>query len=70
MIQHFKEPFKMHKKVTKRKHCRGRGGNAEALTLHLKVHLSVQSRTSLKAHLKICLMVYFKICINIHKKCI
>ena len=60
----FKEPFKMHKKVTKRTH----------LTLHLMVHLkvllSVQSRTPLRAHLKIYLMVYFEIYIKIHKKCI
>ena len=47
MTQHFKESFKMHKKV--------------ALDVHLKVLLSVQSRTPLRAHLKICLMVYFEI---------
>ena len=60
IIQHFKEPLKIHKKVTKTTH----------LTLYLKVHLSVQSRTPLRGYLKICLMVYFVIYIKIHKKCI
>ena len=41
-----------------------------ALDVHLKVLLSVQSRTPLRAHLKICLMVYFEIYIKMHKKCI
>ena len=64
IIQHFKDPLKRSKKVTKRAHLK------LYLMVHLKVHLSAQSRTPLRAHLKICLMVYFEIYVKMHNKCI
>ena len=51
----FKEPLKMHKKVTKGKHL------MMHLMVQLKVHLLVQLRTRMRVHLKAHLKVYLEI---------
>ena len=48
----FKEPLKMHKKVTERTHL------MLPLMVYLKVHLSVQLSTPLRVHLKAHLKMY------------
>ena len=46
------------------------GDKKDAFDVHLKVHLSEQSSTPIRTYLKICSVVYFEICIKMHKKCI
>ena len=68
-IQHFKEPLKMHKKVTKNTHLTL--SFRTPLRAHLKICPMVYfkaSMTPLRAHLKICPMVYFKVSTKKHKK--
>ena len=48
----FKEPLKMHKKVTERTHL------MLPLMVYLKVHLLVQLSTPLRIHLKVNLKMY------------
>ena len=58
----FKEPLKMHKNVTKRKH------STLHLMVHLEVHLLIQLGTPLRVHQKVLLKLYLEIYIQIHKK--